>query len=170
MFLRTLSAALVGCTLLLAPFAAKAERGPSTPEERKQALEYIHHFEADPLNPQLKKEKEWLTIWMIEVPDIRVNICLLLDKQPKNDKKDAQAIFNGMLFAQIAFAIEHPEQQNDTLAQYQAGAEGALRTYEKLLKANPKDQQPYLDDLLQKREAGTLPQWVKERVAAACHP
>jgi len=37
------------------------------------------------------------------------------------------------------------------------------------LKSNPKDRQPFLDDLIQRRDAGTLPQWVKERAAATCH-
>jgi hypothetical protein len=170
MFLRNLSAVLLGCAFLAAPVAAiAADRGPSTPEERKQALEYIQRFEANPLNPNLQPEKEWLTRWMIEVPDIHVKVCMLLDKLPKGDKKDSQALFNAMFFSQIAFVLENPDKQNDDLAQYEAGVEGALRVYEVLLKSKPKDQQPYLDDLIQRREAGTLAQWVKERVTASCH-
>jgi hypothetical protein len=170
MFLRNLSAVLVGCVLLAAPVAAiAADRGPSTPEERKQALEYIQHFEADPLNPNLQPEKEWLTLWMIQVPDIHVKVCMILDKLPKGNKKDSQALFNAMFFSQIAFVLQNPDKQNDDLAQYQAGVEGALRIYEVLIKANPKDRQPYLDDLVQKREAATLAQWVKERTDANCH-
>src|ERR1035438_7089073 len=79
MFIRTISAALIGYALLLVPIASTAaDRGPSTPEERKQALEYIAHFEADPLNPALQPEKQWLTEWIIEVPDIHVNVCMIL--------------------------------------------------------------------------------------------
>jgi hypothetical protein len=168
MFLRNLSAALLGCALLAAPVSAiAAGRGPSTPEERKQALEYIQHFEADPLNPSLKSEIQWLTIWMIQVPDVHVNLCTILDL-PKGNKKDSQTLFTAMFFAQIKFALQHLEMQADHLAEYQAGVEGALRVYEVLLKANPKDRQPFLDDLIQRRDAGTLPQWVKERAAATC--
>jgi hypothetical protein len=54
------------------------------------------------------------------------------------------------------------------LAEYQAGVEGALRVYEVLVKANSKDRQPYLDDLIQRREAGTLAQFVAERASASC--
>jgi len=72
-----------------------------------------------------------------------------------------------MLFAQTAYAIQNLDQQGDLQAEYQAGVEGVLRIYEVLLKANPKDRQPHLDDLMQRREAGTLAQWVKERAAAA---
>lgn len=168
MFIRCLAAVLVGCALLAAPVAATAQRGPSTLEERKQALEYIHHFEADPLNPNLQTEKEWLTVWMIQVPDIHVSVCLILDL-PKGDKKDSQTLFNAMFFTQIRFVLENPYKQKNELAQYLAGVEGALRTYELLLKSKPKDRQPFLDDLIQRREAGTLAQWVKERAAAQCN-
>jgi len=121
-----------------------------------------HHFEADPLNPNLQPEKEWLTAWMIQVPDLHVKVCMLLNL-PKGDKKDSQALFNAMFFSQITFVIENPDKQNDDLAQFEAGVEGALRTYEFLLKTKPKDRQPFLDDLLLRRDAGTLVQWVKDQ-------
>lgn len=170
MFLRSIPALIVGGILLAVPVAATAtDRGPSTPEERKQALGYIRDFLADPLNSKLQPEKEWLTLWMIQVPDLHVQVCMFFDKLPKGDKKDSQAIFNAMFFSQIAFVIQNPDKQGDSMAEFQAGVEGALRVYEVLVKSNPKDQQPFLDDLIQRRNAGTLAQWVKERAAASCH-
>ena len=65
--------------------------------------------------------------------------------------------------------LQNPDKQDDLLAQYQAGVEGALKIYEVLLKSNPKDRQPFLDDLIQKRETGTLGQWVKDQAAKSCH-
>ena len=155
---------------MLAPAASTAaDRGPSTPEERKQALEYIARFEADPLNPSLKQEQRWVVQWMAEIPDVHVSLCPILDKLPKGDKKDGIALFTAMVYAQTAFVLRNPDKQDDLLAQYQAGVEGVLRTYELLLTANPKDRQTYLDDLIQRREAGTLAQFVRERADAACH-
>jgi hypothetical protein len=169
MFLRALPAVLVGCTLLLAPLAATAaDRGPSTPEERKQALEYIHNWQANPLGPQAKDEFAWVLKWLADVPDLTVHVCTILDKLPKGDKKDGTAIFGGEFMAQAAFVIENRDKRDDRQAEYLAGAMGALKTYELLLQSNPKDRQPYLDDLIQRREAGTLAQFVKERAAAAC--
>jgi len=95
-------------------------------------------------------------------------MCMILDKLPKGDKKDASSIFIAETFSQTAFLIQHPDKQDDSLAQYQAGVNGALRVYEVLLKANPKDRLPYLDDMIQRREAGTLAQFVKERAEAGC--
>lgn len=169
MFFRTLSAALVGCTFLLAPLSAMAvDRGPSTPEERKQALEYIHNWQADPLGPRAKDQFAWVLKWLADVPDVTVHVCMILDKLPRGDKKDSATIFGGAFMAQAAFVIESPNKKDDQMVEYEAGAEGALRVYEMLLKANPKDRQPYLDDLIQRREAGTLSQFVKERAVAAC--
>jgi hypothetical protein len=169
MLIRKMSAIIVGCTLLLAPIAANAaDRGPSTPEERKQALEYIHDFEANPLGPNATQEREWVIKWIILVPDLTVHACIILDKQPKGDKKDSVAIFGGQVMAQTAFILENPDKKGVLLAEYQAGIEGALHVYELLLKANPKDRQPYLDDLVQRRDAGTLAEFVKERAAVAC--
>jgi len=168
MFMRTLSAALVGCTLLLAPLAGAADRGPSTPEERKQAIEYIHARQADPLGPQAKDQFAWVLKFFAAVPDLTVHVCTILDKLPKGDKKDANTIFGGEFMAQAAFVIENLDRKVDLLAEYQAGTEGALRIYELLLKANPKDREPYLDDLIQQREKGTLGDFVKERSGGAC--
>jgi hypothetical protein len=167
-FFRNLSAALLGCALLAAPaFAIAADRGPSTPEERKQALGYIQHFMADPLNPALKSEIRWVVGWAIEIPDVHVSLCNIIEL-PMGNKKDGQTLITAMVLAQTAFALQNPDKQNDELAQYQAGVEGVLRVYELLMKDNPKDHQLILDDLIQRRDAGTLPQWIMER-AANCH-
>lgn len=168
MFIRSISAIVVG-SALLAPAAVHAtDRGPSTPEERKQAIQYIQDFESDPLSQRSIEEREWVLKWTIEIPDIHIHACMILDKLPKGDKKDSGTIFIAETFSQAAFLIQHPDRQDDRIAEYQAGVEGALRAYEVLLKTNPKDRQPYLDDLIQRRDAGTLGQFVKERAAAAC--
>ena len=113
-------------------------------------------------------EREWVLRWIIEIPDIHVSVCMILDKLPKGDKKDASTVFIAETFSQIAFLIQNPDKQNDRLAEFQAGVDGALRVYEVLLKANPKDRQPFLDDLTERRDSGTLAQFVKERAEAAC--
>jgi hypothetical protein len=170
MFVRKISAAVVGCGLLLASTVSFTQdrRGPSTAEERQQALEYIHSWQADPLGPNAKDQFGWVLKWVAVVPDMTVHVCTLLDNLPKGDKKDSSTVFGGLFMAQTAFLVENPDRQDDRLAEYQAGVEGALHVYEVLLKANPKDRQPYLDDLIQRRDAGTLGQFVKERADSAC--
>ena len=169
MFIRKISAAAVACGLLFASTVSFTQdhRGPSTAEERQQALEYIHSWQANPLGPQAKDQFGWVLKWMADVPDLSAHVCMLVEL-PKGNKKDSSTIFGAMFMAQTAFVIENPGKSEDHMAEYQAGVEGALHVYEVLLKANPKDRQPYLDDLIQRRDAGTLAQFVKESAAANC--
>jgi hypothetical protein len=170
MFLRNLSAALLGCALLTAPASAiAAGRGPSTPEERKQALTFIQDFLANPLGPNEATEREWVLKWIIEIPDVHLHMCLNIGRNAKVDKKDSGTIIAAEILAQVAFLLQNPDRQNDRQAEYLAGVEGALRVYEVLLKTDAKHRRPLLDDLIQRRDAGTLAQWVQERIAAECH-
>jgi len=154
---------------LLFPIATTAaDRGPSTADERKQVLEHVRAWQSDPLGSQAKDHFSFVLKWFAEVPDLTVHVCTILDKLPKGDKKDSSTVFAGEFMAQAAFVLENPDKRSDRQDEYQAGVEGALRIYEQLLETNPKDRQPYLDDLLQRREAGTLTQFVKERAVAAC--
>jgi hypothetical protein len=164
MFLR----AVVIFLFLLPIASAAADRGPSTPAERKQALEYIRHFQADPLNPNLKPEIQWVVKWTIEVPDIRLDLCTSFFKLPKAESKDGQTLFNAMVFAQTAYLLENPDRQDDKLAQVEAGVEGVLRVYEVLLKTNPKDREPSLDKLIKRREDGTLAKFVEQHATSSC--
>jgi hypothetical protein len=165
-----ISAAVVACGLLLSSSVCLAQdrRGPSTAEERQQALEYIHSWQADPLGPEAKEKRAWVLKWLVDVPDLTVHLCSILDKLPKGDKKDSSTLFTGMFMAQAAFVIDNPDKQDQRIAEYEAGVEGALRVYEALVKANPKDREAYLDDLIARRDAGTLAQYVEERADASC--
>jgi hypothetical protein len=73
-----------------------------------------------------------------------------------------------MVLAQTAFVLENPDRQDNGPAQMEAGAEGVLHAYEALIKANPKDREPFLDKLIKQREAGTLSQFVKQHAPSAC--
>jgi hypothetical protein len=165
MFKRFASAAIL-CVALVAPgLAAAADRGPSTPEERKQALAYIESFETNPLGPDAANQREWVLKWIIEVPDIHISICSIFDKLP-GPKEVSGNVLAGMMMSQVAFAIQNPDAKPDGQEAHLAGANGALRVYEALVKAKPKDRQPYFDDLVKRRDAGTLAQLVQEHSAA----
>lgn len=103
MILRKIFASLAGCALVLAPVASTAaDRGPSTAEERTQMLEVIHIWQSDPMGPKAKDQFGAVLKWFMEVPDLTVHVCLILDKLPKGDKRDASAIFGGAMMGQSA--------------------------------------------------------------------
>jgi hypothetical protein len=54
---------------------ARAERGPSTAAERTRAVQVAKSLRTDPLSPEVQNDREWLIKWLIEIPDISVNLC-----------------------------------------------------------------------------------------------
>lgn len=156
--------------LLLASAVSRAQDtpGPSTEADRQQVLASIHSWQADPLDPQANNQLVSVYKSFSNFTDITVHVCTLLDGLPKGDKKDSVTIFSGQVMAQAEFVIENSGKKVDRLAEYEAGVEGALRVYEVLLKTNPQDRQKYLDDLIRRRNDGTLDDFVKQRADAAC--
>jgi hypothetical protein len=143
---------------------AQQQRGPSTLEERAQAVRLARMLEANPLDPQAKDARKWLTVWLIAVPDISVAVCgSFMDPLLKSKKDFAPEIFTQSMYSTAAFVIEHPESKDDTEAKYLAGVEGSLRAYESLKKTNPKLDWPVLDDLIARRDANTLAAYVHEK-------
>src|SRR3974377_2202537 len=62
---------LLALTTLAASVPAESKmRGPSTPEERARALDYIQSLEQKPLAKDSVGKRIWLTEWIVQVPDI----------------------------------------------------------------------------------------------------
>lgn len=145
-----ISALLLG--VLLCPLLALAqERGPSTPEERARALAITRQLEQDPLNRELRKDREWLLRWLVEVPDIQVSICASgLGTFLKSEYKYRPEILGQLTFASAAFIIENPGKAKEEAATCLAGVRGALAAYTAILKTDPKARSRALDELAAK--------------------
>lgn len=144
------------------PPCGAAERGPSTPEERQRAVSIARRLEAEPLGPTAKDDRAWVIKWLIEVPDIHVEACTeflgpLLDSK----RNFSSEIFGQMLISDVAYVIEHPDKADDGVSRFAAGLEGALKTYESILKTKPKARWPFLDELIRRRDSGTLQDHVR---------
>lgn len=163
-------ALLISVVLLLtSPVWAQKKRGPSTPEERDTAVKAARLLEVDPFHKDAKKMREWFTLWLIEVPDIHIELCSdYLGPVAGSNKNYATEIFGQTMFASAAFIIEHPEQANDRVAVNLAGVEGALKVYEAILKTKPKAKWEFLDALLAKRENGEVRSYVQEVTQTKC--
>jgi hypothetical protein len=142
--------------------AVAQKRGPSTPAERKRAVEIATLLENDPLNKNAEALSRELLVWLIQIPDITVTICtgMLGDySQIRGDYKGT--ITTQLSFGETKFVIEHPEQANDEYQVYVAGVESVLRTYQNIKKARPKVRIEPLEQLLVKQQAGQLPEFIK---------
>jgi hypothetical protein len=137
------------------------ERGPATPEERATAVKLARQLEAEPLGAAAKDARRWLTTWLVAVPDISVSLCSdLLGAAPRSAKKYSSEMLMQTAYSGVAFIVENPEQANDRVAVYQAGVEGALKTYAAIRAQEPKVAWPFLDDLLKRQERGELREYV----------
>jgi hypothetical protein len=141
---------------------AQSKRGPSTPEERKRAVEMATFLEKNPLANEAKDYRGALLYFLVEVPDISVTFCpdvLGESKQLKGDYKSE--LVGQLMYSQAKFVIENPDKAHDDAAVYLAGVEGVLRTWQAIKAAKPKAKFLLMDELLQKQQTGTLAEYVK---------
>ena len=137
-------------------------RGPSTPEERKRAVEIATLLENDPFNKDAKALTTELVFFLIQVPDIHVHLCSdVLGDYKKIKGEYSPIVVSQLTFAQGRFVIEHPEQADDRYLESLAGVEGVLRTYQNIKRAKPKVKIAGLEELLAKQQAGQLGEFVK---------
>ena len=153
---------VVAAVALLSTLAGAQQRGPSTPEGRARAVQVAKSLQSDPLAPNVTQDREWLLKWLIEVPDISVKMCTtFLGDLGDSKSGNPGAIIASMLASEAAFVIEHPDKAKDVNAIYFAGVDGALHSYEAIHSKDASYRVPHLDDLIQKREQGKLPDYVR---------
>ena len=152
--------AFVGCA---SSAYAQNKRDPSTPEERKRAVEMATFLEKNPLAKEAKDQRAALLYFLTEAPDITINLCLNVLGEPKRLKGDHEAELMGQLaFSQAKFIIENPDKAQDNAAVYLAAVEGVLRTWQAIKETKPKAKFGLMDELLQKQQAGTLAEYVRD--------
>jgi hypothetical protein len=145
-----------------------AGRKASTPEERAKAVRLARELEAEPDSNDAAEKRRWLLEWYERVPDITVTVCDLLGPLPKEGHPYFPQVLVQSIFAGGAFAIENPDKAGDQVAVQTASVRGALKVYEAYVKMLPEERLPFLDDLIKKRDAGTLDAHMREAVPEGC--
>ena len=147
------------------PAAAKS-RGPSTAEERAQALEYAQSLEQHPLAKDSLEKRMWLTEWLVEVPDLTVNVCCqqlkVLESLDKVNDTYSNQLRMQVYYSQAAFQLQHPEEKNMATIQA-AGLAGTLRAYRAIQQFDPKARYPQLDNLMSLEKQGKLQKYVEKQ-------
>jgi hypothetical protein len=127
-------------------------------------------LEQKPLGPDASGDREWLTQWIIEVPDITVPVCDELLKPilaGENQYRYSKELVAQELAGSMAYLIEHPPQSRDPedqddFAIYKAGVESALHAYEAIVKSGAKGGKwAPLEELLRKRQKGELDDYIR---------
>lgn len=164
-------AAILATLLALAP-ALAAARGPSTPAERKRAIEATRRLEREPLGQGAAGDRRWLLQWIVEIPDVQVRGCsgpldaLALDEGDRFGKQ----LYVQSVFGMAAFLIENPKRGEDWLAVQTAGVESVLRAYRALLRKAPAAHWDELDALLVIQRQGKLAGVLEEAMEGCGDP
>jgi len=168
--MKMISRAVVA-VLLLSVLAAAVTPQPSTPAERKRALEVIAKLEQSPMDPMLKADRDWVFEW-VKASDVKATVCVNIIK-PLTDQKptpERNALMLQNILESSKFAIEHPNSK-DRVAMFQAATEGLIRTYQNLVKQDPSKKDDFMESLIAKQRAGELISYVRENAAiCAKHP
>ena len=148
-------------------FSATAQdepkRGPSTAEERQRFVSLTRKLEQNPLDKSLYPDKKWALKWIEDIPDINVTPCPTVFGMDfiVSRYRYADNLMYQVLFGNVVFLIEHPDKKNDSVAQYTAGVESALKAYKGILRADPVVSRT-MEELLEKQSEGKLADFVKQ--------
>jgi hypothetical protein len=164
-----LCAVILFCPLLAPTRLPAEERGPSTAEERAKVIDLTRKLENDPLNPQAEEWRVWLAKWIDEVPDIIIPVCPpLLPQLLRSNRNYAHELAMQVVYSSAAFIVEHPREQVDQQAVFQAGVDGMLKAYQSLLKAKPRARWYFLDSLIDMRDKGALKEYLRKQIDENC--
>lgn len=120
-------------------------------------------LEKNPLAKEAKDHRAALLYFLVEVPDIKISLCTNVLGESKRIKGDYEAELVGQLaYSQAKFVIENPDKAQDDASVYLAGVEGVLRTWQAIKAAKPKSKFALMEELLQKQQAGTLAEYVRD--------
>lgn len=158
---RIIPAALI----CLAIVPLRAERGPSTPEERARVQRLATETDQDPLK-LLTPEGRWFVKWMEEVPDVTFGPeapARWMEKEAKGELRRVavQKYMVGGVAYMLAHGLQDSRKAPDQgTAVHQAALEGVVRAYEALRDKKPENQSAAFDEALARLKAGTFPAFV----------
>ena len=155
---------LLALTVLAASVPAESKmRGPSTPEERARALNYIQSLEQKPLAKDSVEKRIWLTEWIVRVPDITVTMCCkALDSLDTVNETYSNQLRMQAIYSEAGYILQHPGVKSEAQKQA-AGLAGALRAYQAIQRFDPTAEYPVLDNLLSLQRQGKLVQYVERQ-------
>lgn len=119
-------------------------------------------LEQKPLDKDAKKLRSLAMEWLIVTDKVSVKACSLLLSVDKKYKYSSE-LFGQYTFGMGAYKLANPDKAQDEDLAQQAGVESALTAYEAIVAEQPKAKNSFMDELLAKRQAGSLAAFVKEK-------
>src|SRR5580704_1423856 len=138
-------------------------RGPSAVPDRERVLDYAHSLEDHPLAKDSLQKRIWLTEWIVQVPELNVNVCCKeLESLDQVNNTYSNQLRMQAMYSQAAFQLEHPDVKDNSAIQA-AGLAGTLRAYRAIQRFDPTAKYPLLDNLMSLEKKGKLQKYVERQ-------
>ena len=159
---KLLAVVVLFVTAVSLPCVAKMH-GPSVTGDRERVLDYTHSLEDYPLAKDSLEKRMWLTEWIVQVPDLNVNVCCKeLESLDQVNNTYSNQLRMQAMYSQAAFQLEHPDVKNSAAIQA-AGLAGTLRAYRAIQRFDPTAKYPLLDNLISLERKGKLQKYVQQQ-------
>jgi hypothetical protein len=159
---RLIEGLALGAAIVCGPTPSLAAGASSSQQDRERFVTITRQLERAPLDASLRADRAWAVRWLTEAPDVSVTVCAdTLGGVLQSDYPHTQEIVVQYTLSIGAHVVEHPTATNDPIAQQIAGAEGALAAYSSILRDEPDSKSPALEEMLQARARGELPDFVR---------
>jgi len=144
--------------VLLSSFAIG--RTAQKESESQTLIKSARFLEEKPLDKQAKDVRSWAVTWIIQTDKVSVKACSLIISGVKKKYKYESELFGQYTIGMAAFKLANADKSSDEDAAQLAGVESTILAYEAILKTQPKAQDAFIDDLIAKRNGGTLAEFV----------
>ena len=142
--------------LLISPVLGSAVQ-PGIQNEAEMLIKTVGLLEEKPFDKEVNKRA---MRWLIQTEKVSVTVCSMMIAQVEEKYKYKSDIFTQYTLGMAAFKLTHPDKAQDEAAAQLGGVESALRFYEAIGKEKPKNKSAFMDDLLAKRAAGSLSEYL----------
>jgi hypothetical protein len=154
--------ALLSTYLLLITLGVTAVVVAAQQQDEVQTLINASQFlETQPLDKKAKDIRGKAILWVIQTDKVSVKACSLLLSGVEEKYKYSGDLVTQYTIGMAAFKLANPDKAGDDDAVQLAGVESAMRSYEAMLKTQPKAQHKFMDELVAKRSSNTLAEYVK---------
>ena len=145
--------------LLMSPVLGSAVP-PGVQNESEMLIKTVGLLEEKPFDKEVNKMREGALKWLIQTDKVSVSVCSLMISEVEEKYKYKSDILTQYTLGMAAFKLTHPDKAQDEAAAQLGGVESALRLYEAIGKEKPTAKSAFLDDLLAKRAAASLSEYV----------
>lgn len=147
-------------SLLLITSALAGSGQPLIQNEPEMLIKTVSLLEQKPFDKEANKMREAALKWLIQTDKVSVTLSSMMTSKIEENYKYKSDVFTQYTLGLAAFKLSNPDKAQDEAATQLAGIESALRFYEAIVTEKPKAKSAFMDDLLAKRVAGSLTDYV----------